>query len=942
MPPGPVRDLKDVVYELYLRAGTPTLDEIEAEVEQLAETLTRETGGHINDVDAVIGFPPRRDTIAKIIGGEETPPSRDDTVTVAVALARLAGQLPARPGLSALDAVARQVRELWERARKAPPALRLGRPIAEYSPFDLEVHRAIDPTDQADTRAGELLPQYVPRAHDAHLADVVTAVMGGASRIAVLVGGSSTGKTRACWEAVQRLKGRWRLWHPIDPSRPDAAVRALAEVGPYTVVWLNEAQHYLLTADPATGERIAAGLRELLRDRDRGPVLVLCTLWREYWQTLTAAPPGVSDVHDQARHLLAGVDITVPEAFTAADLAAVAEAARTDVRLAHAAAHADAGRITQHLAGVPALLERYRNASPAARAVIEVAMDGRRLGHPLAIPYALLERAASGYLDDYDWDHAGEDWLEQALAYTARPCKGFRGLLTRIRTRAGDPPAADGQPCYRLADYLEQTGRTERAGIYPPDSLWTALTTTVSDPDLLLQLGRQAEVRGRYQHAIWLYTRAADRGDTTALRDLARRRERAGDAAGAEALYRQAADRGDSNALWDLAGLREQAGDAAGAEALYRQAADRGDTTALRKLARLREQAGDAAGAEALAVQAADCGDTTALWGLAGLRERAGDTAGAEALYRQAADRGDTTALRDLARLREQAGDAAGAEALAVQAADCGDTTALWDLARLREQAGDAAGAEALYRQAADRGDTTALWDLARRREQAGDAAGAEALAVQAADCGDTFALWGLAGLRERAGDTAGAEALYRQAADRGDTTALLDLAGQREQAGDIAGAEALAVQAADRGDTFVLRKLAGLRERAGDAAGAEALYRQAADRGDTFALWDLAGLRERAGDAAGAEALYRQAADRGDTTALRDLARLREQAGDAAGAEALYRQAADRGDTFALWDLAGQREQAGGRLIRLFGLTGAGGAATLLDFGSYGGLVSA
>ena len=139
----------------------------------------------------------------------------------------------------------------------------------------------------------------------------------------MLVGGSSTGKTRACWEALDLLRDQdppWRLWHPIDPSRPDAALGELPGIGPRTVVWLNEAQFYLDPAEAGLGERVAAGLRELLRDPGRAPVLVLATLWPEYWDALTARPADGADPHAQARELLAGHDITVPAAFTPAQL----------------------------------------------------------------------------------------------------------------------------------------------------------------------------------------------------------------------------------------------------------------------------------------------------------------------------------------------------------------------------------------------------------------------------------------------------------------------------------------------------------------------------------------------------------------------------------------------------------------------------------------------
>jgi hypothetical protein len=165
-----------------------------------------------------------------------------------------------------------------------------GWPLAEVGdPFALEVHRAVEP--DAPQPGLPVLPAYVPREHDAALAEVVRAAAVGASGIAVLVGGSSTGKTRACWQALELLRGKeaeWLLWHPIDPQ---AALAGLPGVGPRTVVWLNEAQRYLDPAD-GTGARVAAGLRELLRDRALGPVLVLATLWPEFWARLTARPPG--------------------------------------------------------------------------------------------------------------------------------------------------------------------------------------------------------------------------------------------------------------------------------------------------------------------------------------------------------------------------------------------------------------------------------------------------------------------------------------------------------------------------------------------------------------------------------------------------------------------------------------------------------------------------
>jgi hypothetical protein len=109
-----------------------------------------------------------------------------------------------------------------------------------------------------------VLPVHARREHNAVPAEVARAATGGASEIAVLVGGSSTGRTRTCWQALDLLRDLepwWRLWHPIDPQ---PALAGLPGVWPRTVVWLNEAQRYLYTPDN-TGERLAARLRALFR-----------------------------------------------------------------------------------------------------------------------------------------------------------------------------------------------------------------------------------------------------------------------------------------------------------------------------------------------------------------------------------------------------------------------------------------------------------------------------------------------------------------------------------------------------------------------------------------------------------------------------------------------------------------------------------------------------
>jgi tetratricopeptide (TPR) repeat protein len=477
------------------------------------------------------------------------------------------------------------------RAPSAATQAAPGRPLGDFTdPFALEVHRAIDvDVVGSDRHAGDLppLPGYVSRDHDVQLGRVVDRAAGGLSTIVVLVGGSSTGKTRACWEAVQRLPDDWRLWHPIDPSPPESVLRDLAAVAPRTVVWLNETQHYLLTRPPELGEQVAAGLRELLRDPGRAPVLVVGTIWPEYWGRLTggvavAGPEGLP----QARALLTGTSIDVPETFTGSDMEVLRTA--TDPRLIQAGRYAEDGQVTQYLAGVPVLLERYRNAPAPAKALIHAAMDARRLRHRHLLPRELLTAAAPGYLTDRQWDALDDDWIDDALAYTAAPCRGVRGPLTPIRVRPGRPRPE--QPRYRLADYLDQVGHRERRTCSMPATLWDAFLGLYSEGIDLVWLGDQAKNRGLYRYAFRFYSAAAEAHEPFALAGMAMLFRSMGRIEEAITWFQARVDAGESASISWLAHLLLETARTEEAMALYRRSADAGDAIAMETLAgRLRK-----------------------------------------------------------------------------------------------------------------------------------------------------------------------------------------------------------------------------------------------------------------------------------------------------------------------------------------------------------------
>ncbi|MEU5116654.1 hypothetical protein AB0G64_34780 [Streptomyces longwoodensis] len=498
--PPALRELKDLLYEVYVEADAPSLDEICKDIAA--------------DVHEDLPGGPSRDTISRVISGSGGPQQQADVVAVAKVLARRAAW--------DADDLARRVRELWVRARMAHGA---GRPIGDLRADvrlvldrGLGIHPALDAKDARD-RFG-ILPAYVLRDHDACLKRVVDAAVAGDSGIAVLVGGSSTGKTRALWEAVRELPDGWRLWHPLTPTAPEAVLAALPDIAPKTVVWLNEAQHYL-APDPL-GEQVAAALRKLLTDPSRAPVLILGTLWLEHWNALTTG-----NRHPGARALLDGHKIDVPKAFTPADLAALDATADADPRLTKAAQRADDAQVTQYLAGVPYLMDRYHAAEGATRALIHAAMDARRLGAGLHIPLVWLTAAAPGYLTDTEYRALEADWLPEALAYVTTPCNGIPGILTPVNTsgprnqrnsRRPVAPSPQG-PHYLLADYLDQHGRRHRAATIPPIDFWTAAADHAHPTDLT-KLGNAAWKRGLYRDAAQLLKKSTSYGNLQAARDL--------------------------------------------------------------------------------------------------------------------------------------------------------------------------------------------------------------------------------------------------------------------------------------------------------------------------------------------------------------------------------------------------------------------------------------
>ncbi|MEV7188205.1 hypothetical protein [Kitasatospora sp. NPDC093102] len=389
-------------------------------------------------------------------------------------------------------------------------------PVLQVPLAELEIHHAALPGRAV--RTDDRPTPYLERPFDEELRAVMTAVLaGGPSAFAMLVGESSTGKTRALYEALVALAPDRPLLRPVDGEDLLDLIEN-DSVPPGAVLWLNESQRFFGNAH---GERAAAGLHRLLRGRSG--LLAVGTLWKDpYWKQLTARGiPG--DPHSHARALLIGPlssPVSLPAELSEAERREWLGLGqrRRDRRLLHAleAGRAD-GRVIQHLSGGPELLAAF-SAGPGGTfdhfewELISAALTARRLGHRTPLPSELLTDAADGRLTsrqrNIDPDQALEA-VSSSGAYSALPAL----VPVRASVRSG--------PRYEPADYLDQHTRKQR--VLGTAVLWEALAAHTTDADDLAQLAKSAHEREFHKHAVLLGRKAVLAGSHHAPAELVAR-----------------------------------------------------------------------------------------------------------------------------------------------------------------------------------------------------------------------------------------------------------------------------------------------------------------------------------------------------------------------------------------------------------------------------------
>ena len=583
--PGPA--LIDRLRQLRTLAGEPTYWQLER---TSASIRDHHQGRRL--------YPLTASTLSRILTGRTVRPPRWEKVAMFV----LACQTHAQQIQLPLPKTATNL-ESWrawhaaELRRSTPPDARPAtpwrKPITEWLPFELGIHRPI--SSDGDSYAGHPghrergpLPAYVRRTHDDLLQDLISRTSGHA--LIALVGGAASGKTRAAYEAVHELLHDWLVVRPDDCAHlcdlvDDRKIPARA------VLWLDDAQGFLAGVDAAAS---AQALRRLLSS-SAGQIIVITTMWPDLWSTLTAGPdPHGADPGTTVRDLLLSevtTQILISETFTPAESLQLREAARSDSRLRAAITRAALDdNVLAALQADIGLVHAYldRPADPYQAALTTAAIDARRLGMHSPLPRDLLLHAARGYLPADPPRVTDEEEIKLIRALTE-----ITGLRQPLEP-AGQWPAFPATEHFHLNDYLARRGAAVRRTEPVPGALWIALINHATDDQDRWRLAREAHRRHLNQHAVLLLKPVAACGDTRAMRLLAQIAQQADQIDAAEWWWRRIIDTGETKAMIELADVLRTADLLSRAEEVLRHAATIGESGAMRPLQALLRQAGRA------------------------------------------------------------------------------------------------------------------------------------------------------------------------------------------------------------------------------------------------------------------------------------------------------------------------------------------------------------
>lgn len=718
--------------------------------------------------------------------------------------------------------------------------------VAEADLLELGVHRAISASPEwSPVDSDSVLPVYVPRDYDRKLREALDPE-NAANRLVVLVGNSTTGKTRSAAEMVRCRMGDWELFAPSDT--PALLQWIERSVRSQTLLWLNELRDFL-----AGGNALAAAaLQRLLASEHR--IMAIGTLWPDDWQGYAdpeKSPPAVHSLLHRA------LRVDVPPELSAAEWHRASEQHTLGFAVK---ACAKTRRLAQFLAATPDLLRRYADADPYSRAVLTAAMDARRLGYSAPLSSPLLERGAIGYLTDQHRADPPDDWYTRTLLYTTAQVKGAVAPLTPLRTVPGIGPADS----FQLADSLEEYSRFTRSQAVVPREVWDALVTTAADPDDLERLGLAAQTRCYYRYVHLFCGPAAAHG-----RGLAR-----------YLVTRNLEDQGRAEEAY----------------ALNAAAAMAGDIEAMAMCARDRDRRGMIDDAKEVWLRAAEDGVPAAQSGLAELLARNGENEGAEEWWRKAASAGHTSAMTALAEALESRGWHDEAKKWWSRAAGNGDWKASHRLSRSLEESGQPDKAADIWRSRAILNDAEAMCELARILESTGELESAKEWWQRAIDAGMHKAIFGLENLLRKSGEAEESYRVVERAIDAGNMYVINKLCRYTGDITLIEGVEKGLRRACGEGDEEARRALTEFLMEDDRPYEALSLWLSAAEAGDCAAMYQVTRLMYVNGSFREMQRWQSLLIESGDGWSLAGKAQILRESGQLKEAERLERRAIETG----------------------------------------------
>jgi tetratricopeptide (TPR) repeat protein len=296
----------------------------------------------------------------------------------------------------------------------------------------------------ADAGSGlsERQPVYVPRDVDDRLRERVAT--GG---FVLLVGDSTSGKSRAAYEAVAVTLPDDVLFAPRDRAALGAVASRAVDMR-RCVVWLNDLETYF-----GVGGLTPTMVARLLAS-DGHRVIVATMRAAEMARYVEEAGPAdkiTRQLFRDARETIEQAHLVRIERMLSGAERERAEARAWDPRIAEALRHADDYGLAEYIAAGPELLRDWENAweagtHPRGAAFVAAAVDCRRIGLSPPLPYALLAELHEDYLTRRGGRRLRPESIAKALEWATKPRRSTTALM------AGSETAG-----YDVFDYLVDT-----------------------------------------------------------------------------------------------------------------------------------------------------------------------------------------------------------------------------------------------------------------------------------------------------------------------------------------------------------------------------------------------------------------------------------------------------------------------------------------------------